>query len=555
MATPELRIQLDLLIPMRDGVRLYAALYRPDSEGPLPTLLIRSPYSSQHPRYVAWAQRFAEAGYAVVMQDSRGRFESERVWRPYVDEAADGFDTLQWLGAQPWCDGNIGTFGISYPGFTQLLPAPLGSPHLKALVPIANQEDNYGHMRYNGVLQLQNSMNFIWLGNRTNQHAPRELIDWERVYRRLPLISALDDIGERPFYRDMIRHNEFDDFWSSYSMKGQYPKVSAPALFISGWYDNLLHEGFKCFAGWSQQAATPEARERSKLLVGPWTHSQIGSAAPFGDVDFGPEAAVDIPGLHLRWYDRRLRGVDTGIDEEAPLRLFVMGANSWRDAWEWPLAQTRFTPFYLHSGGRANSRFGDGSLSLEEPGEEPPDRYRYDPEDPVPTLGGQSMFIANGGPRDRRAIERRDDVLVYTTAPLEADLEVTGPITLTLVAASSAPDTDFTATLVDIYPRGPAIHICEGIVRARFRDSYEQPSLIEPGAVTRYTISLWEISNLFRAGHRIRLEISSSNFPRFDRNLNSGATPGLDSEVMMAQQTVFHDRSYPSRLTLPVIPR
>ena len=195
-------------------------------------------------------------------------------------------------------------------------------------MPIANQEDNYGHMRHNGVLQLQNSMNFIWLGNRTNQHVPRELIDWERVYRRLPLISALDDIGERPFYRDMIRHNEFDDFWSSYSMKGQYPKVSAPALFISGWYNNLLHEGFKCFAGWSQQAATPEARERSKLLVGPWTHSQIGSAAPFGDVDFGPEAAVDIPGLHLRWYDRRLRGVDTGIDEEAPLRLFVMGANS-----------------------------------------------------------------------------------------------------------------------------------------------------------------------------------------------------------------------------------
>ena len=272
-------------------------------------------------------------------------------------------------------------------------------------------------------------------------------------------------------------------------------------------------------------------------------------------MDFGPEAAVDIPGLHLRWYDRRLRGVDTGIDQEAPLRLFVMGANAWRDAWEWPLAQTRFTPFYLHSGGRANSRFGDGSLSLEEPHEEATDQYLYDPEDPVPTLGGQSMFITNTGPRDRRPLERRDDVLVYTSAPLEEDLEVTGPITLTLFAASSAPDTDFTATLVDIYPRGPAIHLCEGIVRARFRDSYEQPSLIEPGAVTRYTISLWETSNLFRAGHRIRLEISSSNFPRFDRNLNSGATPGLDSEVMMAQQTVFHDRSYPSRLTLPVIPR
>ena len=555
MSTPDLRVQLDLLIPMRDGVRLYAALYRPATDDPLPTLLIRSPYSSQHPRYVDWAQRFARAGYAVVMQDVRGRFESEGEWRPYIDEADDGFDTLEWLGAQPWCDGHIGTFGISYPGFTQLLPAPLGSSFLEALVPIANQEDNYGHMRYNGVLQLQNAMNFIWLGNRTNQHAPRDLIDWEQVYRRLPLISALDDIGDRPFYREMIRHNEFDDFWRSASMKGRYAEVEAPAYFITGWYDNLLHEGFKCFAGWKGEAGSPEARSRTRLMVGPWSHSQIGSAAKFGDVDFGPEAAVDIPGEHLRWYDRRLKGLDSGIDEEPPVRLFVMGENVWRWEQEWPLARTRFTPFYLHSGGRANALFGDGVLSLEEPGDQPPDRFDYDPEDPVPTLGGQSMFIDNNGPLDRRPVERRDDVLVYTTSPLQRDLEVTGPVTLTLYAASSAPDTDFSATLVDVHPRGAAIHLCEGIVRARFRESYTEPTMIDPGAVVRYTISLWETSNLFRAGHRIRLEISSSNFPRFDRNLNSGATPGLDSEVSVAQQTVFHDRSYPSQLTLPLIPR
>ena len=550
-----IRIQLDLMIPMRDGVKLYAALYRPVDGERFPVLLIRSPYSTQHPRYVDWAVRFARSGYAVVMQDGRGRYESEGKWRPYVDEADDGYDTQQWLGAQNWCDGNIGTFGVSYPGFTQLLPAPYRSPYVKALVPIANQEDNYGHMRYNGVLQLQNAMNFIWLGDRTNQNAPRDLIDWEEVYRRLPLISALDSIGDRPFYREVIRHTRFDEFWSSYSMKERYPEVETPAYFITGWYDNLLHEGFKCFRGWRKRARSAEARQRSRLLVGPWTHTAIGDAAPFGDIDFGSQAGMDIPAEHLRWYDQRLKGLDTGIDEEPPIRIFVMGANQWRSEQEWPLERTEYTRFYLHSSGRANSSFGDGALTTDAPEADSVDSYSYDPENPVPTLGGQSMFADNTGPRDRRPIERRDDVLVYSTAPLTRDLEVTGPVELVVYAASSAPDTDFTATLVDVYPAGAAIHICEGIVRARFRQSYERPTLIEPGQVYEYSISLWETSNLFREGHRIRLEVSSSNFPRFDRNLNTGEDSGFDDRPESAQQTIWHNQQRPSHLVLPVIPK
>ena len=550
-----IRIQLDLMIPMRDGVKLYAALYRPVDGERFPVLLIRSPYSTQHPRYVDWAVRFARSGYAVVMQDGRGRYESEGKWRPYVDEADDGYDTQQWLGAQNWCDGNIGTFGVSYPGFTQLLPAPFRSPYVKALVPIANQEDNYGHMRYNGVLQLQNAMNFIWLGDRTNQNAPRDLIDWEEVYRRLPLINALDNIGNRPFYREVIRHTRFDEFWSSYSMKERYPEVETPAYFITGWYDNLLHEGFKCFRGWRKRARSAAARQRSRLLVGPWTHTAIGDAAPFGDIDFGSQAGMDIPAEHLRWYDQRLKGLDTGIDEEPPIRIFVMGANQWRSEQEWPLERTEYTRFYLHSSGRANSSFGDGALSTDAPEVESFDSYSYDPENPVPTLGGQSMFADNTGPRDRRPIERRDDVLVYSTAPLTRDLEVTGPVELVVYAASSAPDTDFTATLVDVHPAGAAIHICEGIVRARFRQSYERPTLIEPGQVYEYRISLWETSNLFREGHRIRLEVSSSNFPRFDRNLNTGEDSGFDDRPESAQQTIWHNQQRPSHLVLPVIPK
>ena len=551
---PGVHIQLDVKIPVRDGVNLYAAVYRPARGETFPVLLIRSPYSTQHPRYVDWSVRFAKAGYAAVMQDCRGRFESEGKWRPYIDEAQDGYDTQEWIGAQSWCDGTIGTFGVSYPGFTQILPAPYRSTYVKGLVPIANQEDNYGHLRYNGVLQLQNVMNWVFLGDRTNQIAPRDLIDWTEVHRRLPLLTALDDIADRPFYREAIHHETFDDFWSSYSMKDRYEEVDTPSYFITGWYDNLVHEGFKCYRGWKGSAKSEETRSRTRIMVGPWTHAQIGSSDPFGDIDFGPGAAVDMPDEHLRWFDQRLRGIDTGIDQEPPVRIFVMGANVWRSETEWPLARTTYTRFYLHSGGNANDRLEDGGLDTYPPDDEPVDTFDFDPEDPVPTIGGQSMFVDCTGPRDRRPVEERSDVLVYSTDPLEEDIEVTGPIELTLYAATDGPDTDFTATLVDVHPNGKAIHLTEGIVRARFRDSYVNPAPVEPNSIVEYRIRLWETSNLFKTGHRIRLEVSSSNFPRFDRNLNTGNPLGFDDEIRVAHQTIYHDRENASHLTLPVIP-
>ncbi len=554
MAATDVRIELDLKVPMRDGVLLSADVYRPLSVERVPAVLCRTIYDNQEPRYVEWAYRFAQAGYAAVIQDCRGRYDSEGVWTPYLCEIEDGFDTQQWLGAKPWCDGQIGTFGISYLGFTQILPAPLRSPHTKALVPIANQEDNYGLIYCDGgALQLQTAMHFGWIGGRTCQTQSWQLVDRARLYARLPLLSALDVI-DRPIYRTFLQHPTFDEYWKSYTLKGKYEQVQAPALFITGWYDNLVHEVFKTFRGWRHEAGTEAARAQTKLLVGPWTHTLIGSAEHFGDVDFGPGAAVDLPALHLRWYDQRLKGIDTGIDQEGPVRLFVMGANTWRTEQEWPLARTRYTRYYLHSRGRANSLFGDGVLSPTPPDDEPADIFWYDPRDPVPTLGGQSLLLEDSGPRDRRPVERRDDVLVYTTPPLAEDVEVTGPVSVTLYAESSAPDTDFTATLVDVHPNGKAIHLCEGIVRARFRDSLEHPAPIEPGQVYEYTLSLWETSNRFLAGHRIRLEVSSSNFPRFSRNLNTGEDQATSTRMEVAQQTVLHTGRFPSFVLLPIIP-
>ena len=540
---------------MRDGVLLSCDIYRPTVGAPFPTLLIRTIYDKQQERYVAWTRRFVERGYAVVMQDCRGRHDSDGPWEPYVNEANDGHDTIQWIGSQPWCDGNVGMFGISYVGFTQTLPATQRSPYLKALVPIASQQDNFGHFYVDGALQLHVAMNFVNMAGRTMKRESTSLLDWDALWRRLPLESALDDIVDLPFYRDAVRHATYDEFWSGYGLRGRYGEVETPAYFITGWYDNLLHEAFKLHTGWRTQSRTDESRRRTRLLVGPWSHSNIGGCEPFGSIDFGQAAALDVVEEQLRWYDRRLRGIDNGIDDEPPIRIFVMGENAWRSEVEWPLARTEFTRFYLHSLEAANSLAGDGTLSTTHPEAEPTDTFSYDPNDPVPTLGGSYMMLANSGPWDRRPVERRDDVLVYRSARLEEDVEVTGPVAVTLYASSDAPDTDFSAALVDCYPDGRAVVICEGILPARCRESLTHPTPIEPGEVYEFRVDLWETSNLFKRGHRIGLEISSSNFPRFARNLNTGAAPGLSAEVRVANQTVYHDAQRPSHVTLPIIPR
>ena len=550
-------LKIDAQVPMSDGVNLSTDIYLPKTGGPFPALLVRTIYDNQNSHLIDAAEKFMARGYAVVMQDCRGRFDSDGDWQPYVNEAQDGHDTQEWIGSQDWCDGNIGTFGTSYVGFTQSLTAPLRSKYLKALVPTVSQQDNFGHFYVDGALQLHVAINFINMAGRTMQRGSRNAMNSEEFYRRLPLVSAMDDIVDLPFYRDVIKHSTFDDFWKSYSMRFKYEEVETPALVVSGWYDNLVHEAFKLFKGWTTRSRSPETRRLTKLLIGGWSHGNIGSSEPFGTIGFGDAAGMDFIEEQLRWYDQRLKGIDNGMDDEPPVHIFVMGENVFRHENEWPLARTQYTNYYLHSKGSANSMYGNGTLSAEAPGEEPPDSYQYDPDDPVSTLGGQIMAIqlTVSGPWDRRPVERRDDVLVYTTEPLTQDVEVTGPVYLTLHIVSSAPDTDFTGTLVDVHPDGKAIIICEGLLRCRYRVSIEQPVLMEPGNMYELTVDMWETSNVFKAGHQIRLEVSSSNFPRFDRNLNTGHQPGMDAEIKVADQTIFHDAQRPSHLTLPIIPR
>lgn len=550
-------LKIDVQVTMSDGVALSTDIYMPKDGGPFPALLLRTIYDNQTEKLIEMAKIFVNRGYAVVLQDCRGRCDSDGKWEPYVNEAQDGHDTQEWIGDQDWCDGNIGTFGTSYVGFTQSVTAPLRSKYLKALVPTVSQQDNFGHFYVDGALQLHVAINFINMAGRTMQRGSRNAMNSEEFYRRLPLVSAMDDIVDLPFYREVIKHSTFDDFWKSYSMRYKYEEIESPAYIVSGWYDNLVHEAFKLYKGWSTKSRRSESRNLSKLLIGGWSHSNIGTSEPFGTIGFGESAGMDFAEEQLRWFDRRLKGVQNGIDEEPPINIFVMGDNKFRFENEWPLARTEYTRYYLHSQGEANSLNGNGSLSIVPPQDESPDRYTYDPNNPIYTLGGQIMAIPMtvSGPWDRREVERRDDVLVYTTSILDQDIEVTGPVSLSLHIMSSAEDTDFTGTLIDVYPDGKAIIICEGLLRCRYRNSIEEPSLMEPGTVYELTVDMWETSNVFKSGHQIRLEVSSSNFPRFDRNLNTPHQPGMTTEIKLADQTIFHDSERPSHLTLPIIPR
>ncbi len=547
-------------VPMRDGVRLSCDIYSPRGKsGPFPVLLVRTPYDNMHEMFVEAGEFFVQHGYVYVIQDVRGRNDSDGEFYPWVNEFNDGHDTIEWIGAQPWCDGNVGMHGISYLANVQWYAAMLGSSYLKCIVPQAIGDNLHDSPFYQGgafSLGLNVTWAF-WAGEgRVWQNIDR--YNWPQLFHALPLKDMAKMAGKDvKFLQDWIDHPDYDDYWKALSVKERYEDVKVPVLQMTGWYDIFPAGVLNNFLGMREKGGSELARNNQKVVVGPWTHF-LSTLTNAGDGDFGRDSIIDLREIELKWYDHWLKGVDNGIEREPPLRILVMGTNEWRDEHEWPLARTSFTPYYFHSGGAANSYTGDGVLSTQAPGDEPPDRYDYDPAFPTPTLGGSPCCrndIIPPGAFDQREVEARNNILVYTSEPVQEDLEVTGPIIVKLHASTDRLDTDFTAKLTDVHPDGYSLNLCDGIIRGRYRESTEYQKLLEPGTVYEFTIDLWATSNLFLKGHRIRVDIASSNFPHFDRNPNTGHKFAEDAEMQVAHQQVFHDGAHPSQIILPVIPR
>ncbi len=619
----DIQVAQDVMVPARDGVRLAADVYRPANgatpvQEPLPVLLERTPYNKLQPDRVERCRYFAQHGYVVVAQDCRGCHASEGELYFLAQEPNDGYDTIEWIAQQPWCDGRVGTFGTSYMAWTQSAAATQNPPHLACMFPNMGGSNAYtSTVRQGGAMELRFIAWAFWHSalntNKKLKHSPyvdKALngADFRHWLTRMPIKRGQTELKLAPSYErwalDLLTNADYNDYWKQpgFAIQEYWEQHSdVPMYFSGGWYDSYTRATLENYQGLSSLK-----KSQVRVIMGPWTHGATTHELTYaGDTDFGPEAALDsFDDLHLRWFDRWFKGIDNGIDRDPPVRIFVMGGGDghrnedgrmyhggrWRWEEEWPLARTRYSNFYLHQGGALSN----------DPPEEPSSgsTYAFDPQNPVPTVGANVSSLAalkpippntpdpsqilqssrveqivEAGGFDQREgskffgsrapylpLGSRHDVVVFQTEPLEGDVEVTGPIQVLLWASSSAPDTDFTAKLIDVYPpsedypEGYALNLTDGIIRARYRDSWEHPELLKPGEIVQLTITLYPTSNLFKAGHRIRLDISSSNFPRFDVNPNTGEPIGLSRRTAVAENTVYHDAQHPSHVTLPVIP-
>jgi putative CocE/NonD family hydrolase len=551
------QLELKLLhvpVRMRDGVHLYANVFLPAPGGAertrVPAILVRTPYGKGEtlvPNY----QALVDHGYAVVIEDVRGRYESEGTFQPLTQEPGDGSDTIDWIARQSWSNGKVGMTGGSYLGIAQWKAALENNPHLKAIFPVVSGDDDYRDRFYStgGAMKLGNRLEWMAENLEVQGYHP----SFTRFIMHLPLGTA--DVAatgrESEMYRKALVHPAFDAFWQAISVKEHLDQVHVPVFAVGGWYDNFVESDLEAYA------ALHKTSGLNRILIGPWPHNM---SIQFPGVDFGPDSRQPIRQLQIEWFDQWLMGKDTALVSGPPVKVFVMGSNQWREAREWPPEQARERDFYLESAGGANTLAGDGAL-----GERPDpksfrrqaaDRFVFDPRDPAPTLGGAvccNPRIFPWGPMDQRPVEQRRDVLVYTTAPLRQDLEVIGPVKVVLYVSTSARDTDFTAKLVDVFPDGTARNLSDGILRLRYRNSLERAVPATPGVVYRIALDAGVTGNAFLRGHSVRLEISSSNFPRFDRNPNTGTPIAGETRLLKASQTVYHDRQHPSRLVLMVM--
>ncbi len=545
--------QYNTRVAMRDGVTLSADIFFPEAAKRgerFPVILVRTPYNKNQKMYIDAARYFAQRGYVYVTMDVRGRGDSDGEFVPYVNDGRDGYDAIEWCAAQSWSTGHVGTLGASYLGRIQWLAALTQPPSLKTMIVMVTPSDPFVEMPI-GTQGLQHLCWLYLVNGRLRQLM--EEINWNPIYEHLPLLTMDERAG---FYsakwREELQHPTRDEYWERLCYQNKFEQINLPVMHISGWYDDQQVGTPLNFIGMTTRGATDFARKHQKLLMGPWGHA-VNAAQKIGEVDFGANALIDLRAYELRWFDAWLNEKDDGITREPAARIFVMGKNEWRDENEFPLARTQYTNYYFHSQGNANSRYGDGTLSLEMPRQEKPDTYAYDPARPTPYVTDATSSQI-GGPDDYSAIQQRGDVLVYVTPPLEADVEVIGPVRVVLYASSSAVDTDFTALLFDLHPNGFAQRLCDGIVRARYRDGMDSASLIEPHKIYRYEIDVWNTCHVFFAGHRIGVQIASAAFPKYDRNLNTGQDLAAGTRMEIAQQTIYHDAEHPSAVILPIIP-
>ena len=557
----------NVVAKMRDGVTLRADIYRPRAEAKFPVLLERTPYDKTHER--DFGMKGAARGYVVVVQDTRGRYASEGEWYTFRNEANDGYDTVEWAATLPYADGKVGMFGGSYVGATQFWAAIAHPPHLAGIAPDVTASNYHDGWTYQGGA-FEQWFNQSWASGLTEDTLRRASsrittpLEWRSVLplADYPLRAAPDMKALAPYYADWLAHPSYDQYWKALSIEEHYARIHVPVFNLAAWYDIFLGGSLRNYEFMKSKAGSEAARKGQRLLVGLGGHAGGWEQRKIGDVDFGEKAPFDGDALVLDWYDMLLKGVHNAFAGGKPVRIFVMGRNEWRDEDDWPLARAKETKYFLHSGGDANSAAGNGVLSTDAPASglaaaQTKDTFEYDPANPVPTIGGPLCCrgdLLKAGPFDQKTSEERKDVLVYSTAALAKDVEVTGPVTAELWVSSSAVDTDITAKLVDVAPNGFAQNLTEGILRLRYRDSQERPEPLKPGAVYKVTVDLWATSNVFLAGHKIRLDVSSSNFPRFDRNLNTGEEQARATRTAKATNSVVHDKEHPSALILPVVP-
>jgi len=577
------RVDKSVLVSMRDGVKLSTDLYFPaGADGRLPTILVRTPYNKNSG--TANSLRFVGHGYVVVIQDVRGKYESEGEYTVSGPDTNDGYDMMGWIVQQPWSNGKIGTYGCSYLGENQVETAKLRHPAHSAMIPQAasGSLQYFGALR-GGAFELASLTDWFLTqgskvrpvlspnGNRDGFLAATKLydlavktpkVDMRTALRGLPLIELLRRMGAAPTeWEGFLTHEPLDPWWDPLGYIKEGHQFDTPALFVDSWYDYGPGDMLRLQDLVRRKSTSERSRSNVFAVLGPTTHCAYERGAAehtiVGSRDVG-DARFDFFGLYLRWFDHWLKGTDNGVTAMPRFQIYVMGRGEWRGEAEWPVARTQWIKYYLRSGGRANGRLGDGALSTTLPKVEPPDRFSYDPATPVPSLGGPDWGASNPdllpGAMDQSGLEMRHDVLVYTTDALEQGVEVTGPIRLKLFVSSDARDTDFTAKLIDVYPDGRAFNVQEGIQRARYREGLDRKVWMEPGRIYPLEVGLEVTSNFFAPGHRIRVEVSSSNFPRFDRNLNTGGQNWNETEWKVAANQVHHDARNPSHLLLPVIP-